>query len=407
MIHAIYGFSQNYAKSAYEIHAHLTEVTGAFAKYAFKRKDPTKAVQFLPKMFAWSLALLKKVNGDGADIELILLTKYPRSCPYCLDSPCQCWAKTKPTLNDESVRNAYFKNAPKQGRSLNDFQLMFRQIYADSWYGDTGPRASLVTIYTRLAEELSEVAETIRFHHLYPSNFNNELADYLAWWFALVTAFADSYFDGQLVEDVVWPAYPGFCRVCTLVPCDCRPGPVRELLSKPQLTDLSRIDGLTQAKSQGAFKDDIGQFEIGAKLLALPAACIRIDVDDFKKVNDTVSHEAGDEVLKHLVNTIRLRIRPRDHLYRVGGDEFALLCPDMSVKEGVGLMERVAASLRSESVIVRDHRTDTDVAIPLTLSIGVAAALRSEELDLAFSKADDAAIDSKRAGKDRITEAAG
>jgi diguanylate cyclase (GGDEF)-like protein len=404
MVHAIYGLSQNYAKSPYEIHTHLTEVTGAFAKYAFKRQDPQKAAQFIPKMFAWALALLKKVNGDTADVELILLTKYPQACPYCLHSPCACWTSPKPALRNDDVRNAYFKHSRKQQRSLNDFQSMFRLIYEKSWYRDESAERAILTIYTRLAEELSEVAETIRFHHLYPSNFNNELSDYLAWWFALTTVFSDSVLGSRLAEDIVWPAYPGYCRVCTLVPCDCRPGPVRELLSKPFLTDLSYIDGLTQSKNQAAYKSDLTRLEQGERVVPLPAACIRLDVDNFKQVNDSISHDVGDEALKHIVNTVRLKIRPRDSLYRVGGDEFALLCPDMSLLEGTGLMERVRSAL-SASPLVAQNLSTGSVTVPLTLSIGIAVCSDASEISEAFARADAAAIDSKKAGKDRITAA--
>ena len=91
MLDAIYTGSQNYAKTPYEIHAHLTEVCGVFAKQLFKRKDSIEAAKFVPKIFAWSVALLKKVRPDQANLEDIVLRKFPNFCPYCLTKPCQCW----------------------------------------------------------------------------------------------------------------------------------------------------------------------------------------------------------------------------------------------------------------------------------------------------------------------------
>src|SRR5712664_2225879 len=77
MLHSIYGLSQNYARTEYEILAHLSEVTGAFGKFLLKLKDGDRAREFLPKMFGWAVALAKKVKGDKANLEDILLTKYP------------------------------------------------------------------------------------------------------------------------------------------------------------------------------------------------------------------------------------------------------------------------------------------------------------------------------------------
>src|SRR5438874_650512 len=90
MLHSIYGLSQNYARTQYEILAHLSEVTGNFGKYLFKLKQPNKAAEFLPKMFGWSVALLMKVRGERAQYEDVILTKFPGVCPYCTKAPCNC-----------------------------------------------------------------------------------------------------------------------------------------------------------------------------------------------------------------------------------------------------------------------------------------------------------------------------
>jgi hypothetical protein len=140
MLDAIYSGSQNYAKSPYEIHAHLTEVCGIFAKHLFKRNDVAEAAKFLPKIFAWTVALLKKVRPEQGNLEEIVLKKFPNSCPYCLKKPCACWRGEKPNLQDEQLRTAYYLRAPSMRRSINDFQLMFREIYSDSWSSTVNPQ---------------------------------------------------------------------------------------------------------------------------------------------------------------------------------------------------------------------------------------------------------------------------
>jgi diguanylate cyclase (GGDEF)-like protein len=411
MLHQVFGYTQNYAKTPYEVFTHLTEVCGAFGKYMFKRCQPTEAADFLPKLFAWGVALLKRVKGDEADLERIILTKYPRVCPYCCKAPCSCWQQNKPPLSETTVRDAYFKNAPAQSRSLNDFQLMFREIYEASWALPERPfktavaKETIRTIYTRMVEELSELAEAIRFYHLYPSNFDNEIADFFAWWFALLSTIhivMEPPIEMLLAEDVLWRAYPASCPICELPQCDCRAGPVREILSKPSLTNVAFIDGLTQAGNRASYDRDVSEIQQEKYALALPIACIRLDIDDFKSINDSFSHAFGDEALKRVINSVRQKVRARDRLYRVGGDEFAVLCPDLSAPEARGMLERVQSLLKNKPLVFKQAGEDEKLR-PITLSVGISSCCDPKRLGVAFEEADKAAIASKRAGKDRIT----
>ncbi|HYO72197.1 MAG TPA: diguanylate cyclase [Archangium sp.] len=408
MLHHVYGRTQNYAKSEHEICSHLAEVCGAFGKYLLKKRDATRAEEFLPKMFAWAVALLKKVKGDSADLEEIILVKFPRVCPYCTGRPCQCWRGDKPHINETQLLQRYHRDSLSQKRSIDDFQLMFRGIYEESWAvkDATSPEqvySVLGRLFSRLVEEVSEVAEAIRFFHLYPSNFDNELADYFAWWFALASSLHHAKTAGRemtMTSELLWKAYPGSCPVCELDMCDCRPGPVRELLSKPALNDLGAIDALTQAANRAAYEEDRNQISTGSKLLATPAVCVRIDVDYFKRVNDEYDHDVGDEALKHLVTVMRQKLRPRDRLYRVGGDEFALLCPDLSPLEAQGMLSRVARALKAKPLVARRF---PDKPLVITLSVGIAECNASGQIKEAFQLADEAAIESKKAGRDKIS----
>jgi diguanylate cyclase (GGDEF)-like protein len=410
MLHSIYGLTQNYSKDEYEILSHLSEVSGAFGKYLFKSRNVEKAKQFLPKVFAWAVALLMQMKGDRADLEELLLTKFPTVCPYCQAVPCSCWSAGKSQLDEKRLRETYVALSPKQKRSVADFQVMFRRIYEDSWGvttykpGSDEALSALSRLYTRLIEEVSEVAEAVRFYHLYPSNFENELADLLAWWFALASSIhkADSQGPDMLsTETLLWEAYPGICTSCILPQCDCRPGPVRELLSKPSLKDLAYIDGLTQAHNQAAYERDLEA--AASQRLPLPIACVRVDLDNFKAVNDNFDHGIGDSALKYLVNVIRQRIRTRDRLYRAGGDEFAVLCPDLSVDEAKGMMTRVADTLKSNPLTIETPEKWRGTSLQLTLSVGVAKCNDLSRLRESFEKADGAAIESKKKGKDQIT----
>lgn len=392
MLHEIYGRTQNYGKSEFEIFAHLTEVCSAFGKHALKKNDLTRARRFLPKMFAWAIALLRKVQGEAGDAERALLSKYPGVCPYCALPTCTCWSAAKPEPDVAKLKGLYLRQKPKQIFSLDEMQVMFRRIYEPSWTrGDqlTSTQALQFT-FSRLVEELGELGEAIRLHHLYPANFENEFADYLAWWFALV-----SLSEEKLATEIVWSAYPGYCTDCQCTPCDCRPGPVRELLSKPALLELAFIDAVTQAMNKAAYERDVEAFASKAVPIPLPIAVARLDIDDFKNINSRRGHHGGDEALQTIANALRRKLRSRDRIYRVGGDEFAVLFTDYSVAEASGALGRVMPILREASVGGEPYA--------ITMSIGVCAARSPEELRDAFKKADELAEQSKQTGKDRIT----
>jgi diguanylate cyclase (GGDEF)-like protein len=173
-------------------------------------------------------------------------------------------------------------------------------------------------------------------------------------------------------------------------------------MSKPSLRDLRYTDGLTQAGNKSLYDLQVADISAGALPLPPPISCIRLDVDNFKQFNEApFAHSVGDDALKHLVNIIRQKIRTRDRLYRVGGDEFVILCPDLSSQEATGMMSRVAAGLKAQQVPAQGR----DGAKPpsITLSVGIAEIQDTRRIKDVLATADDAAGRSKADGKDRIT----
>src|SRR5258708_3324552 len=159
MLHNLYGHSQNYSKTAFKVHAHLTEVAGAMGRLVLRKRDIATAGMFAAKTFAWAVALLARIRPTELDLEDILLRKFPGMCPYCRESPCKCWMGTKPSLDEEKVREAFFRRRDTSKRTPNDFQLMFRRIYEQSWEHDAN---ILSTIVSRIFEEIAELAEALR-----------------------------------------------------------------------------------------------------------------------------------------------------------------------------------------------------------------------------------------------------
>ncbi len=129
----------------------------------------------------------------------------------------------------------------------------------------------------------------------------------------------------------------------------------------------------------------------------LGTALLLIDLDNFKEINDAHGHPVGDEVLVHVGRLLRNAVRRGDTVARFGGDELAVLVPDVAREEG----RRLAENLRE---IVQRDPMRTDVGpIHLTVSIGVAHAGAGDGgIEELYRAADDALYRAKRDGRDRV-----
>jgi diguanylate cyclase (GGDEF)-like protein/PAS domain S-box-containing protein len=128
-----------------------------------------------------------------------------------------------------------------------------------------------------------------------------------------------------------------------------------------------------------------------------PVSVLMIDADHFKSINDTYGHPTGDRVLKELASTLKRYLRPDDILGRIGGEEFALLLPDLDI-EGARL---VAASLRGQIALMRVPAGGSPV--PFSVSIGCASRDDANvTLDQVLAAADRALYRAKALGRDCI-----
>lgn len=173
-----------------------------------------------------------------------------------------------------------------------------------------------------------------------------------------------------------------------------------------RLSDEVATDALTQvANRRGlmqAFERLAGQAARrrhegaeAAPAAAPPLAVALLDIDNFKKLNDTLGHAAGDQALKSLAAAVRERLRPVDHLARFGGEEFVVLLPETPLAEAQQALTRLQRSL-SAGLFMHEGR---DVLV--TFSAGVTAWQPGETLDAALERADQALYEAKRTGKNR------
>ena len=113
--------------------------------------------------------------------------------------------------------------------------------------------------------------------------------------------------------------------------------------------ELARTDFLTGASNARAFYDQAQMEMSRLQRSGQPLSIAYIDLDNFKKVNDTRGHNEGDRVLKTVVETLKQTLRGGDFIARLGGDEFAVLLPSTNDEQSRALMKRLHAILLKAS----------------------------------------------------------
>ena len=168
-----------------------------------------------------------------------------------------------------------------------------------------------------------------------------------------------------------------------------------------KLSDEVCTDALTQvANRRGlmqAFTAETARREREGP--AAPLAVGLIDIDNFKRLNDTLGHAVGDKALQSLSAAVRERLRPVDHLARFGGEEFVVLLPATPRADALQALTRLQRSL-SASLFMHDEQE-----VFVTFSAGVTEWRPGEALEAALERADEALYEAKRSGKNRTCAA--
>lgn len=173
--------------------------------------------------------------------------------------------------------------------------------------------------------------------------------------------------------------------------------------SNDMLRTLSITDPLTHLHNRRHLMEMVEKEFQRASRKGAHLSLIILDIDYFKKVNDTYGHQEGDRVLTILADIVRRRLRSYDLAARYGGEEFVLLLPETPVHEALPIAER----LRLE---VQEHVFDGSLqGQVITISLGVATypSPRIESIDSLFRQADEALYRAKQSGRNRVELMAG
>ena len=162
--------------------------------------------------------------------------------------------------------------------------------------------------------------------------------------------------------------------------------------------ELMMRDGLTELYNRRKFEEESQREFARAERYDRPLSLILFDIDLFKGINDTHGHLAGDAVLKSMATLLSGHVRAEQVMARVGGEEFALLCPEVDAEGARALAERLR-----EAIAQQAHGEERSRFL-ITCSFGVAARSpgMASPLDL-FAASDDALYRSKQAGRNRVS----
>jgi diguanylate cyclase (GGDEF)-like protein len=155
-------------------------------------------------------------------------------------------------------------------------------------------------------------------------------------------------------------------------------------------------DPLTGANNRRRFDRDLAA-AVDATAQGRTLSLAIVDLDHFKRVNDTFGHPAGDELLKAIVQRLIASVRPGDGVYRFGGEEFCLLLMDTAAPEAAEVAERVR-----EDIAAAPFDSGTDAPHTATASVGVATSRPGDDAASLVARADAALYDAKEGGRNRV-----
>jgi len=163
-----------------------------------------------------------------------------------------------------------------------------------------------------------------------------------------------------------------------------------------ELTEVSQHDPLTGLLNRRGLDARIGALVAASEVNDVPLSIALIDVDLFKRINDTFSHAVGDSVLRRVAGFIRSHCRQNDLPVRYGGDEFLLVLADVELRRARPILERLKRACDAF-----EWNTEAE-GLKVTLSIGVALRSRGGTIAGTIAMADHALYQAKAGGRDRI-----
>jgi diguanylate cyclase (GGDEF)-like protein len=168
-------------------------------------------------------------------------------------------------------------------------------------------------------------------------------------------------------------------------------------VAQKRLLQDALTDTLTQLPNRRNGLDFLASEWVFAQSSGAPLACLMLDIDHFKRINDDYGHAAGDAVLRQLADVLKNASRAEDMVFRYGGEEFSAILTNAPLKIALQIGERIRALVEKTDFVWEQQR------IPVTLSVGVAVTTGTERDSQALIQAADTALyEAKERGRNRV-----
>ena len=162
-------------------------------------------------------------------------------------------------------------------------------------------------------------------------------------------------------------------------------------------------DGLTKLANRRSFDTRLREVAGAAMNSGAPLSLVMLDIDHFKRVNDTWGHQTGDQVLRLVATTLTASTRAGDFVARYGGEEFAVIMPGANARVAFDVADRVRQAFEGRQIVAR---TTAATICGLTMSAGLASYDPGERLSDWIERVDQALYTAKKTGRNRVCMAA-
>jgi diguanylate cyclase (GGDEF)-like protein len=162
------------------------------------------------------------------------------------------------------------------------------------------------------------------------------------------------------------------------------------------LEQAALTDGLTGMQNRRYFDDALREYLQEFRRIDRPVGLMILDLDHFKQVNDTHGHDVGDEVLRAVASCLRGMTRYHDVVARLGGEEFAVVTPNMEVELLARFAERIRKAIANMSIM------SGNVRLKVTASVGLAVWDHKESAEDFYRRADRQLYEAKKQGRNRV-----
>lgn len=172
--------------------------------------------------------------------------------------------------------------------------------------------------------------------------------------------------------------------------------PLKNALLYHQALLSAHTDALTGVLNRSTLHSTFQKEVAFAKRHKSPMSLVMLDIDHFKMINDTYGHAAGDLALKALTQSLKETARENDHIFRMGGEEFALVLNSTDLQGAELLAERLRKNIESMTVTIPEGE------LQFTVSLGITALNTKDTLDSLMDRADKALYNAKHNGRNQV-----